>query len=90
MAYHSLGEGLMAVQDEKRPCTCRCDCGCRCNDNVSDKTSVSAHILGGTHNSVDLWVSTPSKTKWTFVDEEEVKQKEYYNRLRDQNRELCG
>ncbi len=80
----------MAVQDEKRPCTCRRDCGCQCNDNVSDKASVSAHILGGTHNSVDLWVSTPSKTKWIFVDEEEVKQKEYYNRLRKQNRELCG
>lgn len=62
----------MAVQDDKRPSACGCDCGCGCDDNVSDQTSVSAHILGSTHNSIDLWVSTPSSTKWIFVDEEEV------------------
>ena len=60
----------MAAQDEKRPCTCRCDCSCKCDDTVSDKGYVSSHILGGTHNSVDLWVSTPSKTKWIFMEEE--------------------
>jgi hypothetical protein len=63
----------MVVQDDKRPCTCGCDCSCGCDDNVSDKTSVSTHILGSAHNSINLWVSTPTKTKWLFVEEEEVK-----------------
>ena len=80
----------MVVRDDKRPCACGCDCSCGCDDNVSDKTSVSAHILGSTHNSIDLWVSTPRKTKWSFVEDmEEVKNKKYYNKLRNQNRELC-
>jgi hypothetical protein len=26
--------------------------------------------LGDTHNSIDLWVSSPVKTKWIFVEEE--------------------
>ena len=63
----------MAVQDEKRPCTCGSDCGCKRNDNVSDKAHVSTHILGSTHNSIDLWMSTPRKTKWSFVEEVEEK-----------------
>ena len=65
----------MEGQHDKRPCTCSCDCGCKRNDNVSNKTSVSTHILGSTHNSIDLYVSTPPKTKWTFVEnmEEEMK-----------------
>ena len=81
----------MAGHHEKRPATCGCDCGCKCDDNVSDKTSISTHILGSADNSIDLWVSTPSKTKWTFVEnmEEEVNRKNYYNKLRKQNNELC-
>ena len=59
----------MAEHREKRPCTCRCGCGSSSNDNVSNKTSVSTHILGGTHNSIDLFLHTPNKTKWTFVEE---------------------
>ena len=76
---------------EKRSDPCRCNCSCECHDSVSDKTRVSTHILGSTHNSIDLWVSTPSKTKWTFVEEteEEVKSKKYYDKLRKQNNELC-
>ena len=59
----------MEEHRDKRSCSCGCDCGCKRNDNVSNKTSVSTHILGSTHNSIDLYVSTPTKTKWTFVEE---------------------
>ena len=59
----------MVVQDDKRPCTCGCNCSCKCNDNVSDKACVSTHILGSAHNSIDLWVSSPAKTKWIFKEE---------------------
>ena len=59
----------MAVRDEKRPCTCGCNCSCECNDNVSNKASVSAHILGSTPNSINLWVSSPAQTKWIFKEE---------------------
>ena len=65
----------MADRHEKRSCTCRCNCSSDSDDNVSNQTSVSTHILGSTHNSIDLYVSTPRKTKWTFVEnmEEEMK-----------------
>ena len=63
----------MAAQDEKRPCTCGCDCSCECHDNVSDKASVSTSILGSVNNSDDLYVSTPSETKWSFVEDMEEK-----------------
>lgn len=90
MVYHSLREGLTEVRDEKRPSSGVCDCRCGCHDNGYSKASGSVHILGSTNNSVDLWVSTPTDTKWIFVDEEEVKKKEYYDKLRKQNRKLCG
>jgi hypothetical protein len=60
----------MAGHREKRPCACRCNCSSGSDDNVSNKTDVSAHILGSAHNSIDLWVSTPNKTKWFFVEKE--------------------
>ena len=60
----------MAVQDDKRPDGCVCDCSCGCNDNDVNKAVRPAHILGDTHNSIDLWVSSPVKTKWIFVEEE--------------------
>ena len=92
----------MELQDEKRPCTCGCDCGCGCDGNVSNKTSVSPGILGSVNNSDDLYVSTPSKTKWTFVKKKETieirdavleamnkENESYYNKVREQNNELC-
>ena len=81
----------MAGLDEKGSDFCGCNSSCKCHGSVSDKTRVSAHILGSADNSIDLWVSTPSKTKWTFVEEveEEVKIKKYYDKLRKQNNELC-
>ena len=60
----------MAAQDDERSCSCSCDCGCECNDTSVDKGFCTTHILGDTHNSVDLWVSTPTETKWIFVREE--------------------
>ncbi len=60
----------MAEHREKRPCTCRCNCSSSSDDNVSNKTNLSADILGSTHNSFDLWDSTPIKTKWIFVEKE--------------------
>ena len=59
----------MVTQDEKRSCTCGGDSSCGCDDDVSNKTSVSTHILGSTHNSIDLFLHPPNKTKWTFVEE---------------------
>ena len=59
----------MEDRHEKRSCTCRCNCSSDSDDNVSNKTSVSTHILGSTHNSIDLFLHTPYKTKWTFVEE---------------------
>lgn len=52
-------------------CDCVCDCNSSGNDNVSVEDITSAHILGSTHNSIDLWVSTPAKTKWSFVEEKD-------------------
>ena len=92
----------MELQDEKRPCTCGCDCSCECHDNVSDKTSVSTSILGSVNNSDDLYVSTPSETKWVFVKKKETNEirdavldamnkesESYYNKVREQNNKLC-
>ena len=64
----------MAGVDE-RPSNGVCNCSCRCHDNGIGKTGSTTHILGNTHNSIDLYVSTPTKTKWIFVDdvEQEVK-----------------
>ena len=65
----------MADRHEKRSCSCGCDCCDVSDDTLSNQTSVSTHILGSTHNSIDLYVSTPPKPKWTFVEnmEEEMK-----------------
>ena len=64
----------MAVGSE-RPSDGVCDCSCRCHDNGIGKTGSTVRILGSTNNSIDLYVSTPAKTRWIFVDnvEQEVK-----------------
>ena len=54
---------------DERSCTCG-DCGCGCNDDDVTKTNSTRHILGTTNNSIDLYVSTPAKTKWIFLEEE--------------------
>ena len=61
--------------DSERPCCCSCDCGCKCHGAGIGKTGSTVRVLGSTHNSVDLFVSTPAKTKWIFVEdvEQEVK-----------------
>ena len=59
----------MAKLREKRSINGRCDCRCGCHDDVSNKASISTHILGSTNNSIDLYVSTPVKTKWIFKEE---------------------
>ena len=52
-----------------------CDCSCKCHDTGIGKAGSSVRILGSANNSIDLYVSTPAKTKWIFVDdvEREVK-----------------
>jgi hypothetical protein len=57
------------VVDNERSSSSVCDCSCRCHVNDVDKKRVSVHLLGSTHNSVDLYVSTPSETKWIFKEE---------------------
>ena len=64
----------MAGADE-RPCCCSCNCGCKCDATVFDKNYVSVRILGRVNLAPNLYVHTPSKTKWQFVEdmEKEVK-----------------
>ena len=59
----------------ERPSDSVCDCSCRCHDDGIGKAGSTTRILGHTYNSIDLYVSTPSKTKWIFVDnvEQEVR-----------------
>ena len=66
----------MAVGSE-RPCCCSCDCGCKCHGAGIGKTGSTVRILGSVDNSIDLFVTTPPKTKWIFVDnvEQEVSTK---------------
>ena len=71
----------MGAPNEKRPCNCRCNCRDNSDDSVRDKKYISANILGNTHNSVDLWVSTPSQTKWKFVEETEEEMKDERQRI---------
>jgi len=54
-----------------------CDCSCQCHDNGIGKAGSTTRVLGSTHNSIDLFVTTPPKTKWIFVDnvEQEVSTK---------------
>ena len=55
----------------ERPSDSVCDCSCRCHDNGIGKTGSTVRILGSVDNSIDLYVSTPAKTKWIFVDDVE-------------------
>ena len=59
----------------ERPSNSVCDCSCECHDTGIGKTGSTVRILGSVNNSIDLFVSTPAKTKWIFVDnvEREVK-----------------
>ena len=61
--------------NNERPSDSVCDCSCRCHDNGIGKTGSTVRILGSVDNSIDLYVSTPPKTKWIFVGdmEQEVK-----------------
>ena len=76
----------MAAGDE-RPSDGVCDCSCGCHDTGIGKAGSTVRILGSVNNSIDLYVSTPAKTKWIFVDDvgQEVNAK-----LKKANRELCG
>ncbi len=73
--------------DNERPSNSVCNCNCKCHDNGIGKTGSTTRILGHTHNSIDLYVSTPAKTKWIFVDDME---QEITHNLRKANKELCG
>ena len=55
----------------ERPSNSVCDCSCKCHDTGIGKAGSSVRILGSARNSVDLYVSTPAKTKWIFVDDVE-------------------
>ena len=59
----------------ERPSDSVCDCSCRCHDDGIGKTGSTTRILGSVDNSIDLYITTPPKTKWIFVDnmEQEVK-----------------
>ena len=61
--------------DNERPNDSVCNCNCKCHDNGIGKAGSTTRILGSVNNSIDLYVSTPPKTKWIFVDnvEQEVK-----------------
>ena len=52
----------------ERPSNSVCDCSCKCHDTGIGKAGSTARILGSVDNSIDLYVSTPAKTKWIFVD----------------------
>jgi hypothetical protein len=63
------------MEDDERPENCDGDCDCQCDSHNNDEGYVTIRILGSVNHSPDLYVSTPSKTKWAFVEdmEEEVK-----------------
>ena len=73
--------------DNERPNDSVCNCNCKCHDNGIGKTGSTTRILGSVNNSIDLYVSTPAKTKWIFVDNVE---QEVTNRLRGTNKKICG
>jgi hypothetical protein len=73
--------------DNERPNDSVCDCNCKCHDTGIGKAGSTTRILGHTHNSIDLYVSTPPKTKWIFVDNVE---QEVTKRLRGTNKKICG
>ena len=76
----------MAGQDE-RPSNGVCHCSCGCHDNGIGKAGSTVRILGSVGNSIDLYITTPPKTKWIFIDDAE---KEVNKTLQGANRELCG
>ncbi len=41
----------------------------RPDDDDNGEAGSTVHILGSTPNPIDLYVSTPSRTKWIFVDD---------------------
>ena len=55
----------------ERPSNSVCDCSCECHDSGIGKNDSTVRILGSVDNSIDLYVSTPAKTKWIFVDDVE-------------------
>jgi len=61
----------------ERPSNSVCDCSCGCHDNGIGKSGSTVRVLGSVNNSIDLYVSTPPRTKWIFVDnvEKEVRTK---------------
>ena len=73
--------------DNERPSNSVRNCNCKCHDTGIGKAGSTTRILGHTHNSIDLYVSTPPKTKWIFVDNVE---QEVTNRLRGTNKKICG
>ena len=75
------------MTDNERPSNSVCNCNCKCHDTGIGKAGSTTRILGHTHNSIDLYVSTPPKTKWIFVDNVE---QEVTNRLRGTNKKICG
>ena len=57
----------------ERPSNSVCDCSCECHDTGIGKAGSTARILGSVDNSIDLYVTTPPRTKWIFVDNVEKK-----------------
>ena len=59
----------------ERPSDSVCDCSCKCHGVGIGKTGSTTRVLGKFRNSIDLYITTPPKTKWIFVDdmEQEVK-----------------
>ena len=55
----------------ERPSDSVCDCRCGCHDNGIGKRGSTVRVLGSVNNSIDLYVTTPAKTKWIFVDDVE-------------------
>jgi len=58
----------MAAGSE-RPSDSVRDCSCECHTDGIGKAGSTTRILGTAHNSIDLYVSTPPKTKWIFKEE---------------------
>ena len=63
----SVGHNINA--ESERPSNSVCDCSCQCHDTGIGKAGITTRILGSAHNSIDLYVSTPPKTKWIFKEE---------------------
>ena len=59
------------VASNERPSNSVRDCSCECHDTGIGKAGSTVRILGSVDNTIDLYVSTPPKTKWIFVDDVE-------------------